>query len=92
MPAPAVFAMAKRAGWSAEKAERAWGKIKDAVVGAKLKSGKTIPANPDNWTDEMWAYVMGSLKNAMGEDTERMIDAVLEGANPSDVLQEIVDG
>lgn len=87
MPAPAVAAMAKRAGWSQEKAERAWGKIKDAVVGAKLKSGKTIPANSDNWTDEMWAYVMGSLKNAMGESQiESMIEAVLNGKDPSSVL------
>lgn len=89
MPLPAIYSMAKRAGWSVAKAERAWGKIKDAVVGAEIKGGSTIPANFDKWTSEMWAYVMGSLRNAMKlkPSVESMIESVLRGTHPSEVLR-----
>lgn len=94
MPAVAIQSMAQKAGWSKDKAERAWDQIKDSVVGAKLKSGATIPSNSDKWTDEMWAYMMGSLRNTMKGKSEAMnanklIDRVLNGEHPSDIIEEI---
>jgi hypothetical protein len=85
--------MAQKGGWSVAKAERAWDKIKDAVVGAKLKSGATIPASSKTWTDEMWAYVMGSLRNAMqGKKAESMIEAVKQGISPEGVVNNLLEG
>lgn len=97
MPAPAVKTLAKKAGWSVAKAERAWNKIKQAVVGQTLRSGTTIGDNPDAWTSEIWAYVMGSLKGAMKVEhvnAEQLIEASLkdDGLLPADILRNMIYG
>jgi hypothetical protein len=89
MPAAAVASLAKKAGVSVKAAEKAWAKIKKAVVGAKLRSGATIPADSDEWTSEMWAYVMGSFKNAVKGMGESLIEQVLEGDTPSAAIDRV---
>lgn len=91
MPAAAVASLARKSGVSVKKAENAWGKIKKSVVGAKLRSGATIPADSDAWTDEMWAYVMGAFKKAVKGMGESLIDAVVEGHSVNDVLNKLVE-
>jgi hypothetical protein len=86
MPAPVVAALAKRAGVSAKEAERIWKKIKDAVIGAKLKGGGTIGGNFDKWGSTEWAYTMGAFKKALKlESVIDIIDLYLAG-HPVDSL------
>lgn len=91
MPSQVVASLAKKTGVSTTNAEDAWAKIKKAVVGAKLRSGATIPANSDKWTDEMWAYVMGSFKRAIRGMGEDLIEQVMKGANASAVLDTLIE-
>jgi len=100
MPAAVIASLAKKAGVSVDRAEDAWAKIKAAVVGAKLKSGGTIPADSSKWTDDMWAYVMGAFKRAvkgMGEsvlsltDSSVLIECVARGDDPSDVVEYVTE-
>lgn len=94
MPAPVVVALAKRAGVSPKRAEHVWNVIKDAVVGAHLQSGATIPSSFAKWTDEMWAYTMGAFKRAIkvAPSTEALIDMVLGGATVRSVVELRIGG
>lgn len=96
MPAAVVASLAKRAGVTTDKAEKAWDKIKTSVVGQKLKSGKVINKNENSWGDEEWAYATGALKGALGTDnkeskmnTVALIHRVAEGESPAKVLDEL---
>jgi len=92
MPPAVVTKWAKESGFSTKEAERRWEKAKRLASGA----GR----NPEV-TDqpEDWRYVMGIFKSMMSkneckkpkkskkrEDVDALIDKVLEGSDPSDVL------
>jgi len=66
MPAPAIKALAKKAGKSEAAAEKEWDKAKAAAKGKKLRDGTTIGSSEKSWGDSEWAYVTGIFKKMLG--------------------------
>jgi hypothetical protein len=69
MPAPAITAMAKKAGKSAAEAERLWSDSEEQAAKKKTKG-----------TDEYYRYAMGIFKKMIGESAQpSAYRIVLEG-------------
>lgn len=77
MPAPALKALASKAGVSLANAEKLWKKAKDAAKGSELKSGGKVPDNESKWTDKHYAYVTGIFKKMLGSKQESLSEAIV---------------
>lgn len=77
MPTPVLKSLAKKAGVSLDKAEELWDLAKEQAA----KRGR----------DDDWPYIIGILKKMLNlesvADIDQMISQVVEGVDPSKVLE-----